>query len=177
LVLVTHDHSDHFDTTAITQSISTNAVIGVPLTVYNKLTTGLRSIAFVLTNGMATNLAGIRVEVIPAYNTNSSPFHARGSGNGYVLGIGNRRIYVSGDTHNIPEMSALQAIDIAFLAMNQPYTMTVTMAVSAVRAFRPRVVYPYHYRAASGYPATDLAGFKQQLLLDPGVEVRLRQWY
>lgn len=177
LVLITHDHSDHLDAGAITQNLATNGVIGAPLTVYNNLTASLKKIACVLTNGTITNLANIPVEAVPAYNTNSSPFHPRGAGNGYVLELGHRRIYISGDTHNTPEMCALQNIDVAFLAMNQPYTMTVAMAVNAVRQFRPRIVYPYHYRPGSGYPSTDLASFKRQVLANPGIEVRLRQWY
>lgn len=177
LVLITHDHSDHLDTSAISQNLATNGVIGAPTAVYSKLTQQQRSVTCILNNGVVTNLAGLLIEVVPAYNTNSSPFHPRGSGNGYVLTLAERRIYVSGDTHNTPEMNALRDIDIAFLAMNQPYTMTVPMAVSAVRAFRPRIVYPYHYRPGSGYPSTDLATFKREVLANPGVEVRLREWY
>lgn len=177
LILITHDHSDHLDASAINQNLAENGIVGAPIVVYNKLSAALRNISCVLTNGAITNLAGLTVQAVPAYNTNSSPFHPRGTGNGYVLTTGGRRIYISGDTHNTPEMHALKNIDVAFLAMNQPYTMTVTMAVNAVRAFRPRIVYPYHYRAASGYPATDLESFKRQVKSDPGVEVRLRQWY
>ncbi|MDH7502129.1 MAG: MBL fold metallo-hydrolase [Verrucomicrobiota bacterium] len=177
LVLITHGHSDHLDAAAITENIATNGVIGAPVAVYNNLTASLKKTACVLTNGTRTNLADILVEAVPAYNTNSSPFHPRGTGNGYVLELGRRRIYVSGDTHTTPEMCALQNIDVAFLAMNQPYTMTIAMAVNAVRQFRPRIVYPYHYRPGSGYPSTDLASFKRQVLADPGIEVRLRRWY
>jgi L-ascorbate metabolism protein UlaG (beta-lactamase superfamily) len=115
---------------------------------------------------------GVRVEAVPAYNAN----HPRGTGNGYVVTLGGRRFYFSGDTGNTPEMRALTGIDAAFLCMNQPFTMTVSDATNAVWAFRPAVVYPYHYRDQSGSQA-NAAAFKQRLGLAPGVEVRLRRWY
>jgi L-ascorbate metabolism protein UlaG (beta-lactamase superfamily) len=98
-------------------------------------------------------------------------FHTKGRGNGYVVTLGGKRIYLSGDTEDIPEMLALKNIDVAFVCMNLPYTMTVEQAARAVRAFRPRVVYPYHYRGS------DLNKFKELVGTDAGVEVRLREWY
>ena len=97
-------------------------------------------------------------------------YHEKGRGNGYVLTFGGKRFYIAGDTENIPEMRALRAIDVAFVPMNLPYTMTPQEAAEAVRAFRPRVVYPYHYRGS------DLQIF-EKALAGSGVEVRLRNWY
>ena len=88
-----------------------------------------------------------------------------------MLTFGDKRVYLSGDTEDIPEMRALKNIDVAFLCMNLPYTMTVEQAASAVREFRPKIVYPYHYRGS------DLEKFKKLVGDDVGVEVRLRDWY
>jgi L-ascorbate metabolism protein UlaG (beta-lactamase superfamily) len=99
-----------------------------------------------------------------------------GTGNGYVLTLGGKRIYLSGDTGDIADMHALQNIDVAFVCMNSPYTMLTTEATNAVRAFRPPVVYPYHYRNQDGTTG-NAALFKQQLGSDLGIEVRLRKWY
>ena len=112
---------------------------------------------------------------MPAYNLTSS-YHPKGVGNGYVLTLGGRRVYLSGDSEDIPEMRSLQDIDVAFVCMNVPFTMPVDKASSAVRDFRPRVVYPYHYRNQAGSLA-DLSGFKRQVGNDLGSEVRLRNWY
>jgi L-ascorbate metabolism protein UlaG (beta-lactamase superfamily) len=131
-----------------------------------------RNNTIVLTNGASTNVLGIHIEAVPAYNAN----HALGSGNGYVLTIGGKRLYMAGDTGNTPEMRALTNIDVAFLCMNLPFTMSVSDATNAVRAFRPKVVYPYHYRNQGGDTA-NAATFKQWLGTDLGVEVRLRKWY
>ena len=176
LILFSHDHSDHFNAGATSGYTNTNATIIAPQIVYNGLASypSLRSLTTVLTNGMSTNALGLLIEAVPAYNF-TAPNHPRGVGNGYVLNIGGRRVYISGDTEDIPEMRALTNIDVAFLAMNRPYTMYVTQAVSAVRAFRPKVVYPYHYQPSS--PATDLNYFKQEVMTNPGVEVRIRKWY
>src|SRR5438445_1377484 len=98
-------------------------------------------------------------------------FHNKGLCNGYVVALGGKRVYISGDTEDIPEMRALKNIDVAFVCMNLPYTMTVEQAASAVREFRPKIVYPYHYRGS------DLEKFKKLVGDDRGVEVRLRDWY
>jgi L-ascorbate metabolism protein UlaG (beta-lactamase superfamily) len=173
LILVTHDHTDHFDTACITAIKATNTVILAPLSVYQKLPGSLKPLASVMTNGAAVQRFGLSIEAVPAYNRTSS-YHPKGTGNGYLLTIGGKRIYVSGDTEDTPEMRALRGIDVAFLSMNQPFTMTVAEAVGAVREFRPNVVYPYHYQ---GNPSTDLNGFKQKVGTDLGIEIRLRKWY
>jgi L-ascorbate metabolism protein UlaG (beta-lactamase superfamily) len=172
LILITHNHSDHLNTGTINTVRGTNATIVAPRAVYDMLTSPQKAIACVLTNGQTTNLLGMSIEAVPAYNGN----HARGAGNGYVLTIGDKRIYISGDTGDTPEMRQLTGIDVAFLSMNQPYTMTVAQATNAVTAFRPKVVYPYHYRDQSG-TTTSAALFKQRLDPGLGVEVRLRKWY
>jgi L-ascorbate metabolism protein UlaG (beta-lactamase superfamily) len=172
LILITHSHSDHFNTTAINTVRSTNAVIVTSQNVYDQLTLPQKAIARVLAYGASTNLLGLDVQAVAAYNS----YHSFGTGNGYVLTIGGRRIFISGDTGNTPEMRALTNIDVAFVCMNQPYTMTVSEATNAVTAFRPKVVYPYHYRDQSGASANATV-FKQQLRPDLGIEVRLRKWY
>ena len=118
-------------------------------------------------------MAGVKIEAIAAYNlaAERQRYHPKGRGNGYVLTLGDKRVYVSGDTEDVPEMRALKDIDVAFLCMNLPFTMTVEQAAGAVRAFRPKVVYPYHCRGS------DLEKFRQLVGTEPGVEVRLRDWY
>jgi len=178
LILLTHAHGDHLNPTTINAIKGSSAVILAPQVVYNTSSfSALRSITSVLTNGMQTNLLGLRVNAVPAYNYTAGRQnqHPTNVGNGYILTMGGKRIYISGDTEDTPEMRALQNIDVAFLAMNQPYTMTVAQAVGAARAFVPKVVYPYHYSPSS--PVIDLASFKQQVMTNPCVEVRLRKWY
>ena len=171
LILVSHDHGDHFDSGTINTLTNLATRIIAPHYVYNNnLTAAQRAIAIALTNGVSTNMMGLTIEAVPAYNSN----HPLGRGNGYVLTIGGKRIYISGDTGDVAEMRALQDIDVAFLAMNLPVTLSTTTAASATREFRPKVVYPYHH---SGNPATDLNDFKRRVGQDVGVEVRLRKWY
>ena len=136
-------------------------------------TADLRPRTTTLANGETKSLLGLKIEAIPMYNTTSerAKYHAKGRGNGYVLTFADKRVYLSGDTEDIPEMRALKNIDVAFLCMNLPYTMTVEQAASAVREFRPKIVYPYHYRGS------DLGKFKKLVGDDVGVEVRLRDWY
>lgn len=172
LILVSHSHGDHFSSAKIEAVRAPNAVIIAPQAVYNGLTAAQKALTIVLANGKATNVLGLTVDAIPAYNGN----HPVGSGNGYVLTLGGKRVYMSGDTGNIPEMRALQDIDVAFVCINTPFTMTVNEATNAVRSFRPKVIYPYHYRNSDGSTA-NATTFRQQLGNDSGVEVRLRKWY
>jgi L-ascorbate metabolism protein UlaG (beta-lactamase superfamily) len=173
LILVTHSHSDHFSTASIDAVKGPDAVIIAPQTVYNNLTAAQKATAIVLGYGASTNVLGLKVEAIYAYNSNHSRL---GFGNGYVVTLGGKRIYISGDTGNAPEIRALTDIDVAFLCMNQPYTLTVSDATNVIHAMRPKVVYPYHYRDSSGSTAS-AATFKRWLNPDLGVEVRLRKWY
>lgn len=172
LILVTHSHSDHFSVSTIDSVRGPTATIIAPQDVYNQLNTAQKAITRVLGYGGSTNLLGLTVEAVPAYNSN----HPFGFGNGYVLTIGGRRVFFSGDTGNTTELRQLQNIDVAFLCINQPFTMTVNEATNAVTAFRPKVVYPYHYRDQSG-ATTNAAAFKARLNPGLGVEVRLRNWY
>jgi L-ascorbate metabolism protein UlaG (beta-lactamase superfamily) len=175
LILVSHSHSDHFSISTLNAVTNANTAIVAPQTVYNGMSTTLKSRTLVLTNGTTTNVLGVGIEAVPAYNLTSAN-HPKGVGNGYVLTIGGRRIYLSGDTEDIPEMRALQGIDVAFVCMNVPFTMPADKAADAIRDFRPRVVYPYHYRNQDlSFP--NLNAFKQQVGTDLGIEVRLRKWY
>lgn len=172
LILVSHSHGDHFNATTLDAVRGTNALIIAPQAVYNSMSTTLRALTIVLAYGASTNAHGINIEAVPAYNS----YHSLGSGNGYVITVGGRRLYMSGDTEDVAEMRALPNIDVAFLCINLPYTMDILDAADAVREFRPAVVYPYHYRNQNG-TYCDLAQFKQMVGTDVGVEVRIREWY
>ncbi len=173
LILLTDIHSDHLSKETLIEMAGSDTKLVGPPAVAEQLSADLRNRATVLTNGQSGELMGIKIEAVPAYNLTAErlKFHTKGRGNGYVLTLGGKRIYLSGDTEEIPEMLALKNIDVAFLCMNVPYTMTVEQAARAVRAFKPRVVYPYHYRGS------DLNKFKELVGTDVGVEVRLREWY
>jgi L-ascorbate metabolism protein UlaG (beta-lactamase superfamily) len=172
LILLTHEHGDHLSTSQIDLVRTPEARIVGPAAAVSGLTAAQRALAITLTNGASTNLGGVTIDAVPASNAN----HPAGRGNGYVLTFGGRRVYVSGDTGNLPAIRALTNIDVAFLCMNQPYTLTVTEATNVVRAMQPAVVYPYHYRDQSGSTASAEA-FKARLGTEPGIEVRLRPWY
>ncbi len=172
LLFLTHAHSDHYSASTITNVITPATKIITPKIVWNQLPAYLSPYAILMTNGMTTNINGIKIEALPMYNTTSSS-HQKGDGNGYILTIGNKRFYISGDTEDIPEMRALKNIDVAFIAMNKPYTMNVQQAASAILEFKPKIVYPYHYSPSN--PPTDLNAFSKAVANE--VEVRLRKWY
>jgi L-ascorbate metabolism protein UlaG (beta-lactamase superfamily) len=174
LVLVSHSHSDHFNASSLSFVRATNGVIIAPQAVFSQLSTTLRAATIVLTNGAATNVNGVQIEAVPAYNGN----HPRGTGNGYVLTLGGKRFFMSGDTGAVAEIRALEKIDVAFLCMNIPFTMNVNEAASVARDFKPRILYPYHYRNG-GQPVTyaDLNLLKRLIGTEHGIEVRVRQWY
>lgn len=145
LILVTHEHGDHLDTKAIRiiRQEKTKVVLTKPCT--KKVSGGI-----VMKNGDVRTVGELKIEAVPAYNivhkrSSGEPFHPKGRGNGYVVTFGKTRVYVAGDTENIPEMKKLKKIDIAFLPMNVPYTMTPEMAADAAKAFGPKILYPYHY--------------------------------
>lgn len=176
LILITHSHGDHYSASQISAVRGANALILVPQAVYDQSSFApFRPSAIVLSYGAGTNVLGLRVEAVAGYNGN----HLAPMNNAYVLSMGDRRILISGDTGDVPEIRALSNIDVAFLCINRPYTMTPNDATNCVRAFRPRVVYPYHYRDSPtfGNATTNAAWFKQILGTDPGIEVRLRPWY
>ncbi len=171
LILISHSHPDHFSSSTIDAVRNTNAIIIAPRSVYTNLTATLKAITIVLTNDASANVLGLSVEAVPAYNSN----HPRGTGNGYILTMGGKRIYISGDTGDILEMRSLLNIDVAFVCMNS-FTMSVTNAASAVRDFQPKVIYPYHFKNTGGL-LSDLSDFKKQVGADLGIEVRVRKWY
>lgn len=173
LILVTHSHGDHYASTRLAALRGTNTVFVVPQDLYNQASFApFRTNAAVLGYGASTNVVGLRIEAVAGYNAN----HAYGINNAYVLTIADKRILISGDTGNTAELRALQNVDVAFLCMNLPYTMSAGDATNLVWATRPRVVYPYHYRNSGGQ-LTNAATFKQWLGTNAGVEVRLRNWY
>ena len=173
LILVTHEHGDHYSTAKLTALRATNGVIIVPQRIYNMAGFAtFRPNAIALPYDTSTNVIGINVLAVPGYNGN----HTYTNNNAYVLTLGSKRIFISGDTGDVPEIRALTDIDVAFLCMNQPFTMTVNAATNCIRGMRPKVVYPYHYRDSSG-ATTNAATFKQWLGTDLGIEVRLRKWY
>jgi L-ascorbate metabolism protein UlaG (beta-lactamase superfamily) len=173
LIVITHLHGDHFSAPTLTAVVVAKTRLAAPASVAEQMPAKLREQTTVLTNGQTFEQGGVKVEAVPAYNltANRLNFHPKGRDNGYVLTLGGKRLYFSGDTEDIPEMRALKNIDVAFVCMNLPYTMDVDHAASAVRAFKPAIVYPYHYRGA------DLERFKKLVGTDAGVEVRLRDWY
>ncbi|WP_298740000.1 MBL fold metallo-hydrolase [uncultured Chitinophaga sp.] len=178
IILITDIHGDHFNPATIAAVKTVKTLLVVPQAVADKLTAEDRAKAIVLRNGEQTTQAGITITAIPMYNPPGGPDakHPKGRGNGYVLNIGGKNIYLSGDTEDIPEMRALKNIDVAFVCMNLPYTMDVNHAADAVLAFKPRVVYPYHYRGQNGL--SDVNVFKR--LVEEGnknITVRLRNWY
>lgn len=175
LILVTDIHGDHLDPKTIEAINTANAVLVVPQAVADKLPSATNKEKLViLKNGDKTEQAGISIAAIPMYNLPEAPdaFHTKGRGNGYILTVGGKNIYISGDTEDIPEMRALKSIDIAFVCMNLPYTMDVNQAAQGVLAFKPKVVYPYHYRGQ------DVNTFKTLVnARDKKIDVRLRNWY
>lgn len=181
LVLITHPHGDHLNPETLKGLDLTMAELMAPQVVVDQLPKD--SIAFgkitVLANGENSEFGDIDVAAVPMYNlpNDDTARHPKGWGNGYIVTAGGQRIYISGDTEDIPEMRNLDNIDIAFVCMNLPYTMGVEPAADAVIEFSPAVVYPYHYRNGDG-SKSDVAQFKQLVNAgDPTVEVRLARWY
>ncbi len=170
LILITHTHGDHMDPASIAAVSKGGTEIWAPAAVAKTVTT-----AKVISNGESKTWNGWSIEAVPMYNLVCGPaagkvYHEKGAGNGYVLTYGGKRFYIAGDTEAIPEMRALKNIDVAFVPMNLPYTMTPEEAADAVKAFRPKIVIPYHYRGS------DLSIFEKRLE-GTGVEVRLLEWY
>jgi L-ascorbate metabolism protein UlaG (beta-lactamase superfamily) len=168
LILVTHQHGDHLDTAAISSLRSRSTVI-----LLTALCAPLVQGGTIMKNGDVKKVLGLTVEAVPAYNLihmrpDGAPFHPKGEGNGYIITIGSTRIYIAGDTEDTPEMNALKNIDVAFLPMNLPYTMTPEMVAEAAKAFRPRILYPYHFSQ------TDPEKLAPLLKDAKGIELRIR---
>jgi L-ascorbate metabolism protein UlaG (beta-lactamase superfamily) len=178
LILITDIHGDHFDPGTIAAVKTAGTALVVPKAVADKIPDSIKVKVVIINNGDKTTLSGISIAAIPMYNLPESPsaMHTKGRGNGYILGIGGKNIYLSGDTQGIPEMRALTNIDVAFVCMNLPYTMDVNEAADAVLAFSPKIVYPYHYRGKGGL--SDVNAFKSKVEAgNKNIEVRLRNWY
>ena len=178
LILITDIHGDHLNTKTL-DAIKTDGVpFIVPQAVADKLPETYSKNIEILNNGGITESLGITIEAIPMYNLPESDDakHTKGRGNGYILTVGGKRLYISGDTEDIPEMRSLKNIDVAFVCMNLPYTMDIHQAASAVLEFKPKVVYPYHYR---GKPdMSDTEAFKKLVnSKNSNIDVRLRNWY
>jgi L-ascorbate metabolism protein UlaG (beta-lactamase superfamily) len=166
IILVTHGHFDHLDTAAIKAISKRTTVLMLNPDGVNKIRAGLP-----IRNGAAKVIKGIAIEAVPAYNTTPGreKYHPKGQDNGYILTIDGKRIYIAGDTEDIPEMAALKNIDIAFLPMNQPYTMTPEQVVKAAKMFMPKVLYPYHTGD------TDVSLLSKLMADEKKIELRIRK--
>ncbi|MDH5405481.1 MAG: MBL fold metallo-hydrolase [Candidatus Aminicenantes bacterium] len=169
IILVTHEHGDHLDEDAIENLRAEGTVLVLTELCSQRVKGGM-----VMKNGDVKTIQGLKIEAVPAYNivhmrSAGNPYHPKGQGNGYVITFGDKKVYIAGDTENVPEMKKLKDIDIAFLPMNVPYTMTPEMAADAARAFKPQIIYPYHYGN------TDTSKLVELLKDDKEIEVRIRK--
>jgi len=169
LILITHHHGDHLDAKAL-DILRTEKTMLVLTEICAQQVKG----GMVMKNGEVKKAVGLKIEAVPAYNlvhmrSEGKPFHPRGEGNGYVITFGDKRVYVAGDTENIPEIKKIEKIDVAFLPMNLPYTMTPEMVADAAKAFKPRVLYPYHFGE------TDTSKLLGLLKDSKEIEVRIRK--
>lgn len=174
LILITHAHGDHMHIETL-QALDTKGVaMIVPQSVADELPDEFSDQLIILDNGETTDQQGISIRAVPMYNLpeDSDSRHPKGWGNGYTLTFGEKKVYISGDTEDIPEMRSLKNIDVAFVCMNLPYTMDINQAASAVLDFEPEIVYPYHHRGQ------DIRKFKELVTQENDrIEVRLRDWY
>ena len=169
LVLITHEHGDHLDPEAVAL-IKTDATTIIA----NESSASQVPDAVVMKNGDVQTVDSIKIAAVPAYNLvhkrpSGDPFHPKGRHNGYIITFGDKRIYIAGDTENTPEMKALTDIDVAFLPMNLPYTMTPEMVADAAKAFRPNVLYPYHFGK------TDTGELTKLLAGEKDIDLRIRK--
>ncbi|WP_421775293.1 MBL fold metallo-hydrolase [Gracilimonas sp.] len=173
IILITHPHGDHLSPETLASLDTENASFYVPQAVADQMPEEYLNQTTVISNGETMQFEGITIRAVSMYNLpEEDARHAKGWGNGYVLTMGGKDVYVSGDTEGIPEMRNLEGIDIAFVCMNLPYTMDINQASDAVLDFEPAIVYPYHHRGQ------DIQEFKK--LVDAGnkdIEVRLKNWY
>ena len=176
LILVTHEHGDHYNAETLAALMGEGTDLITNPAVNAMLPEALKARASQLANGESSDWKGLKIDAIAAYNTTEErkKFHPQGRDNGYVLSFDGFRVYISGDTENTPEMKALENVDVAFLCMNLPFTMDIEQAADAVSAFKPKFVYPYHYRGRDG-GTQDPAEFAK--LVGDGVEVKLVDWY
>ncbi|MFH0960264.1 MAG: MBL fold metallo-hydrolase [Pseudomonadota bacterium] len=168
VIVITHEHQDHLDVDTINKISTNKTVIVCNEKAHQKVPQGQ-----VMKYGATKDVNGVAIEAVPAYNMvhmrkPGEPYHPKGVGNGYIFTFGDKRVYVAGDTENTPEMKKLENIDVAFLPMNLPYTMTPEMVADAAKVFKPKVLYPYHTGD------TDLSKLTGLMKGTDGVEVRLR---
>jgi len=168
LILITHEHQDHLDTSAINKIKTDKTQIVLNQASHDKIKTGI-----VMKNGDTKTVLNLKIETVPAYNIvnkrqGNIPFHPKGDGNGYIITFGDKRVYVAGDTENTPEMKKIKDIEVAFLPMNLPYTMTPEMVADAAKAFKPKILYPYHFGE------TDTSKLVDLLKNEKDIEVRIR---
>ncbi|SIQ19813.1 MBL fold metallo-hydrolase [Maribacter ulvicola] len=178
IVLITHAHQDHLNKETLNGLNLDNAVFVVPNSVKEELDNAYQKKSIVINNHEEKDIKGIEIEAIPMYNLpeTKESRHKKGWGNGYIVDIDGERIYISGDTEDIPEMRHLKNIDIAFVCMNLPYTMTIEQAASAVLDFKPDNVYPFHFRGKNGF--SDVAEFKQTVeSKNPEIKIIIKDWY
>lgn len=176
LVLITHHHGDHFKPETLAAIVTDNTQMITNAEVLGKLDDGMKAKASSVANGGEAMFKDLKIEAIPAHNLTQRrmQFHPKGRDNGYVLNFDGFRVYISGDTEDVPEMRALKNIDLAFVCMNLPFTMSAKAAADAVVEFKPKVVYPYHYRGRDG-GTQDPAEFAK--LVSEASDVRLGKWY
>lgn len=174
LILITHEHGDHYDPETLAALVGDGTKLITNPTVFDMLSEDMKTKATAIGNGESTSVGDLEIEAIPAYNTTPDrlQYHPQGRDNGYVFAVDGRRVYIAGDTEDIPEMRALTDIYIAFVPMNLPYTMDVDQASSAVTEFAPSYVYPYHYRDS------DPEAFAGKVAEAGGdIEVVMGAWY
>lgn len=169
LILITHEHGDHLDKKAIDLIRKDDTHFITNTTAGDILKEGQ-----IMRNNEKLNIMDLTIESVPAYNIvhkrdENNPFHPKNVGNGYIITFSNIRVYIAGDTENIPEMGKIKDIDIAFLPMNLPYTMTPQMVADAARVFMPKILYPYHFGE------TDTNKLVELLKEEKGIEVRIRK--
>jgi L-ascorbate metabolism protein UlaG (beta-lactamase superfamily) len=169
IILLAHEHRDHLDLKALNLVRTEKTLVILTQTCAKQVEGGI-----VMNNGDVKSIEGLKIEAFPAYNIvhkrdDGQPFHPKGIGNGYIITFGDKRVYVAGDTENIPEMKELKGIDIAFLPMNLPYTMTPEMVADAARTFNPKILYPYHYGE------TDTSRLLSLLKGSNKIEIRIRK--
>ena len=176
VILITHIHGDHFSVPILQAVAGANTVIIAPQNVHDAMPADLQAKTKVMKNGDHNTLSGVPIEAVAMYNTTAAKanFHPKGVGNGYILALGDKRVYIAGDTEETPELAHLSGIDVAFIPVNLPYTQTVEAAANWVKDFRPKFVFPYHYSNQDG-SMSDMAAFATQV--GNASIVRLRKWY
>jgi L-ascorbate metabolism protein UlaG (beta-lactamase superfamily) len=169
MILVAHEHQDHLDLKALNLVRTDKTIVVLPPVCAKQVEGGV-----VMKNGDVKTIGGLKIEAVPAYNVvhkrdTGQPFHPKDVGNGYIITFGDKKVYVAGDTENIPEMKAIENIEAAFLPMNLPYTMTPEMVADAAKTIKPKVLYPYHFGE------TDTSKIITLLKDTPEIEVRIRK--